>query len=69
MTEAKMQFLTPMRTGLIWLACILVPISIWSQSATTSVTGTVQDSSGAVVAGAVLTLDNKSNGYPCDRSV
>lgn len=63
MTEAKMQFLTPMRTGLIWLACILVPISIWSQSATTSLSGTVQDSSGAVVPGAVVTLDNKSNGF------
>ena len=63
MTEAKMQFLTPMRTGLIWLACILVPISIWSQSATTSLSGTVQDLSGAVVPGAVVTLDNKSNGF------
>ena len=36
-----------------------VPIA-WAQEATASVNGTIQDSSGAVVPGAVITLVNKS---------
>lgn len=63
MTKAKIRFLTPMRSGLIRLACILFPVAVWAQSSTTSLSGTVQDSSGAVVAGAVLTIENKSNGF------
>jgi len=51
------------RIGLIWLACVLVSIPMWPQSSTTSVSGTVQDSSGAVVTGADITLNNKSNGF------
>jgi len=63
MQKAMARVLTPMRSALISLACVLVAIPMWPQSSTTSVSGTVQDSSGAVVAGAVLTLNNKSNGF------
>jgi protocatechuate 3,4-dioxygenase beta subunit len=63
MKKANMHFLTTVRTGLILLACVLVPITMCSQSSTTSLSGTVQDSSGAVLPGAVVTLDNKSNGF------
>lgn len=63
MQKAMARVLTPMRSGLISLVCVLVSIPMWPQSSTTSVSGTVQDSSGAVVAGAVLTLNNKSNGF------
>jgi len=63
MQKTMASVLTPMRSGLISLACVLVSIPMWPQSSTTSVSGTVQDSSGAVVAGAVLTLNNKSNGF------
>jgi hypothetical protein len=63
MPEATKQFLTSVRRGLVWLSCILLPVCMWGQSSTTSLNGTVQDSSGAVVAGAVLTLNNRSNGF------
>ena len=63
MQKAMSRVLTPMRSGLVSLVFVLVAIPMWPQSSTTSVSGTVQDSSGAVVAGAVLTLSNKSNGF------
>jgi hypothetical protein len=63
MTEARMQFRTIVRDGLVWLICIFSPICLWAQSSTTSLNGNVQDSSGAVVAGAEVTVVNKSNGY------
>jgi carboxypeptidase family protein len=66
MREARMQFLTTARGGLVWLACIFFPICVWAQT-TTSLNGTVQDSSGAVVAGAAITVDNKSNGFHATR--
>jgi hypothetical protein len=40
----------------------LVPL-VYSQSATTSVRGTIADAKGAVVSGAAVTLDNHSNGF------
>jgi hypothetical protein len=49
--------------ALICLVCLLISVPMWSQSPTTSLNGTVQDSSGAVVAGTILTLSNKSNGF------
>lgn len=55
--------LSPVRNGLISLACVLASIPMWAQSSTTSVSGTVQDPTGAVVARAVVTLNNKSNGF------
>jgi hypothetical protein len=63
MPRAAKQFLTGMRKGLVWLSCILLPVCMWGQSYTTSLNGTDQDSSGAVVAGAVVRLNNKSNGF------
>lgn len=63
MQEGMARVLTPKRSALISFLLVLVSIPMWPQSSTTSVSGTVQDSSGAVVAGAVLTLNNKSNGF------
>src|SRR5580692_10235260 len=63
MQKVMARVLTSMRSGLILLTCVLVAIPMWAQSSTTSVSGSVQDSSGAVVAGAIVTLDNKSNGF------
>lgn len=51
------------RSGLVAFTFVLAAVLIWAQSSTTSVSGTVQDSSGAFVTGAVLTLNNKSNGF------
>ncbi|HEY1659928.1 MAG TPA: carboxypeptidase regulatory-like domain-containing protein [Candidatus Sulfotelmatobacter sp.] len=36
---------------------------MWPQSSTTSLNGTIEDSSGAVVAGASLSISNNSNGF------
>jgi hypothetical protein len=58
-----MQLPKVVRSGLTCLACLILPVGAWGQSATTSLNGTVQDSSGAVVAGTILTLDNRSNGF------
>ena len=62
MTQARMNFLRAVRTGFICSVSILAPIAMWSQSSTTSLTGTVQDSSGAVVPAAVVVIENTSNG-------
>jgi hypothetical protein len=51
------------RSGLVAFTFVMAAVLSWAQSSTTSLSGTVQDSSGAVVAGAVLTLNNKSNGF------
>ena len=62
MHKAMARVFTPMQSFVL-LACVLVSVPVWPQSSTTSLSGTVQDSSGAVVSGAVLTLENKSNGF------
>src|SRR6201988_1238276 len=51
------------RSGLVAVTLVLAAVLSSAQSSTTSLSGTVQDSSGALVAGAVLTLNNKSNGF------
>lgn len=45
---------------LCWLAC---PLLVWSQTGLTSLRGTVTDSSGAVLAGAEVSLENPSTGF------
>jgi hypothetical protein len=47
--------------------CIFVPTMIWAQSATTSLRGTILDSSGAVVSGATVSLDNKATGFHAEN--
>ncbi|HEV3483336.1 MAG TPA: carboxypeptidase-like regulatory domain-containing protein [Candidatus Acidoferrales bacterium] len=49
-------------TLIIWFALCLAS-SVMSQTATTSLRGTVTDASGAVIAGAQLVLSNPSTGY------
>jgi len=49
----------------VWCALILVlmggaPLSAQSNTSSGAITGTVRDSSGAVVAGAKITVDNES---------
>ena len=51
------------RAGFLLCSCIYLSTLIWSQSSTTALNGTVVDPTGAVVAGAVLNLDNQSNGF------
>ena len=51
------------RAVLIWLASIVVTLPMWAQSSSTSLNGTVLDPSGAVLTGAVITLENKANGF------
>jgi hypothetical protein len=64
MKKANMHFLTAVCGGFVLWVCILVATTVmWSQTSTTSLNGTVQDSSGAVVPGAVVTLENRDNGF------
>jgi len=49
---------------MLWLGCLLgLSISAFTQSATTSLHGTVYDPKGAVVPGASLTLSNPATGF------
>jgi hypothetical protein len=50
------------RVGIVLLACGLLAGVLWGQSATTSLNGTVQDSSGAMISGAAITITNIGNG-------
>ena len=52
-----------MKLGFILLVCSLLAENVWGQSATTSLNGTVQDSSGAVISGASVTILNVGNGF------
>ncbi|MGA7089452.1 MAG: carboxypeptidase-like regulatory domain-containing protein, partial [Candidatus Acidiferrales bacterium] len=50
----------------VWLLVVAiagVSSGLWAQAATTSLRGTVADSSGAMIAGATLTLSNPHTGF------
>ncbi|MGB6978677.1 MAG: carboxypeptidase-like regulatory domain-containing protein [Candidatus Acidiferrales bacterium] len=54
------------RTLQVWLLVVAiagVSSALWAQAATTSLRGTVADSSGAMIAGATLTLSNPHTGF------
>jgi hypothetical protein len=44
------------------LFCLACPLLIWSQTGLASLRGTVTDSSGALLAGAEVSLENPSTG-------
>ena len=48
--------------AILWLLCLLLPISVQAQSTNASVNGTVLDPSGAVVPGAELALTSVATG-------
>jgi carboxypeptidase family protein len=51
-------------TVMLWLGCLLgLSISAFTQSATSSLRGTIADSKGLVVAGATATLTNGATGF------
>jgi hypothetical protein len=45
------------------LFCLACPLLVWSQTGLTSLRGTVTDSSGALLAGAEVSLENPSTGF------
>ena len=47
----------------VWLLCLGFPLLIWSQTGLTSLRGTVTDPSGAMLAGAAVTLENPATGF------
>lgn len=47
---------------LVLALCCMVPCSIWAQSASGTISGTVTDQTGAVVPGASVVLDNSATG-------
>src|ERR1700756_3548198 len=49
--------------GLIGFALALLSYSAWSQTATTSLRGTVTDPNGALVTNATVTLSNAATGF------
>src|ERR1700733_75034 len=51
------------RSGLVAFTFVMAAVLSWAQSSTTSLSGTVQDSSGAVVAGAGFIPHNKKKGF------
>ncbi|MGD0759528.1 MAG: carboxypeptidase-like regulatory domain-containing protein [Candidatus Sulfotelmatobacter sp.] len=51
-------------TVMLWLGCFLgLSVSAFSQSATSSLRGTITDTKGLVVAGAMATLSNAATGF------
>ena len=61
MTKARTYFVTAW--ALLMLLCLAAPNPMSAQSATTSLKGVVLDSSGAVIPGTVITLDNNATGF------
>ena len=47
----------------VWLLCLGFPLLSWSQTGLTSLRGTVTDPSGAMLAGAAVTLENPATGF------
>ncbi len=48
----------------LFAVCFLLSIScVWAQTGTTSLHGKVLDRTGALVAGATVTLDNQAQGF------
>ncbi len=52
-------------SGRLWAAlfvCLCLPAAVWAQQALGNITGTVQDSTGAVIPGAKITITNEQTG-------
>ncbi len=56
-----------LRSLLVATACVTVPLALHAQYENGSVVGTVRDSSGAVIAGAVITVTNRATGVVSSR--
>ena len=48
------------------LACLVATFSLFAQSDRGSITGTIVDSSGALIPGAKITLTNSATGFKSD---